>query len=309
MANNAIINNDGKKIALYRTYTKNTDLSSNTYLAPSVFKVGINGITPNIDNKDLSTIIPISNGTVNDDGTNTLTGSGDGINSTDNTTTYKIGAGLTDDTAQNLISTGTGHSIKNWKIDNLSTSGNNISGTGPFAFWFYIKDASTLAKFNSGTGLKAKFGTDSSNYYYKDILTSNLSTGWNWITSGSGDVEDLPVIGTGSGTSQYFEIEILTTATGDNFAEGDIVYDLLRQWGSGDLVKDLSTGYPTFDYNNLEMTTRGYLNVLEGNGFLIDNTSLHNEDSTPLMSDEAKIDSQSKTETEEIIFLHKNRII
>ena len=102
--------------------------ASPTFTAPTVFKVGQDQSTPLVTATDLTNAVPISNGTVNDNGDNTLTGSSGGDNSTDNTTTFKPGAGVSVVTSQNLIANNT-NATKIWTISNLASLGTNITGT------------------------------------------------------------------------------------------------------------------------------------------------------------------------------------
>ena len=68
----SIINDYGKKVFLYRRYTENGDLSATQYLPDTRFKVGIDNTDPSVTNDDLDLAIPISDGTTNDDGSNTF---------------------------------------------------------------------------------------------------------------------------------------------------------------------------------------------------------------------------------------------
>ena len=68
MANGSIITDSGKKIILNRSYKASPD-----YTVPTKFKLGISNGTPNVGDTDLDDTIPITNGTVNDDGDNALT--------------------------------------------------------------------------------------------------------------------------------------------------------------------------------------------------------------------------------------------
>ena len=305
----SLITTNGKSIMLYRTYTANGSLSSTLYLTPSKFKMGISSGTVAVEDTDLDIAIPLSNGTVNDNGDNTLTGSDGGDNSTDNTTTYKEGAGLTDATSQNLIANGTDVN-KIWTIANLAALGTNIIGTQPFGLWFYIKDATTLAKFvTTGNALLLKFGSDAANHYTKPYTAADLSVGWNWLTSGTTNVEDLTESGTVTGNIDTFLIAIDTNNAADTFVAGDVIYDLLRQWQLSDLIKSFQSGYPTFDYVNNEVEIRCYLNSLEANGFTVDSLGIFNEDTSPLMAGADDFTDESKSSTDEFIFIIKDRII
>ena len=308
MSNASIITTKGRNISLYRTYTPTASLSATTYLPVTQMKIGIDNGTPNIADTDLDLVVPIENGTVCDDGSNTFTGSSGGDNSTDNTTTYKEGAGVTDVTAQNLIANDTNAS-KIWTIGDLASAGTNCDATKYIGLWFYIKDATALAKFaTSGTCLEFRIGADSTtNYYSKTYETGDLSTGWNWL-GGTGLLSTWTENGT-PGTLNDFQIRITTNNATDTFVAGDVVFDLLRQWEYSDTVIDIETAYPTFDYTNNEVTIQAKINTLKANGFDINGLAWVNEDSSPLMADEDTFTSESKSSTDELIFETRNRIL
>jgi len=298
MANGSLTTRQQKKGLMYRGYTSSP--TDTQYDPPTKFTIGINGTTPSENNTDLVEAIPISDGTVNDNGSTNLTGSSGGDNSTDNTTTYKEGAGESDNTAQNLIANDT-NATKIWTIAALST---NITATQPVGLWIYIKDATALAKFVS---LEIKLGSDSSNYYSLSKTAAQLSTGWNWVNSGSTNVEDLTETGTVSGDIDTFIIEIVTNNATDEFVAGDVVYDLLRQWEDSDLLKLFNTGYPSLNLTNLEVSMKCTLLSNEGNGFLVDSIGTKNVDG--YLMDIHVQDDESKSSTDEFIYTIKNRMI
>jgi hypothetical protein len=272
----------------------------------SRFQVGIGKTTPTISDTALEIAVPISDGTVNDDGSNTLTGSSGGDNSTNNTTTFKPGAGTTDVTAQNLIANSS-NVTKIWTISNLATLGTNISGTQPFGLWFYILDATTLAKFlTSGTALEIKLGSDSSNYYSLTKTASDLSVGWNWITSNTVNVNTLTETGTVTGNIDTFIIEVTTNNATDTFIAGDVVYDLLRQWQTSDLFKIMESGFPSYNSSTKEISSRMVLTLSEANGFPLTEILVENTNNTGWSRD--TFTSFSKSISEELRFLNKDRI-
>jgi len=300
-----LLNKNMRRILIYRGYTENGDLSSTLYTAPSQFKVGIEqGATSETDS-DLDVPIPIDNGTVLDEGDNTMTGSNGGSNTTDNTTTYKEGAGVFDDTAQNLI-TNTSSISKVWDLT-LTTAFANSSQ--PFAAWIYIKDQTTLDYFATSTCVRIGIGSDTSNYYYKTWDKADLAVGWNWLNSGTTALGSLSSVGTPTGDLDTLRIIITTNNATDSWSSGDVIYDLLRQWESADLFKDFQTGYPTFDYSLVEVTTRCYINSLEANGFLLDVIGHYNKDTTPLLTGEDTYDDQSKSRGDEFAFVAVDRVI
>ncbi len=304
MANGSIITNSGRKIIINRSYKATPD-----YTVPSEGKVGISNTTPNIADTDLDVPIPISNGTVNDNGDNTLTGSSGGDNSTDNTTTFKPGAGLSDDTSQNLIANNT-NATKIWTIANLAALGTNMTAAEPASLWLYILDATALAKFlSAGTAIEVKWGSDAANYYSKTWTAAELATGWNYLTTGTTNVEDLTETGTVVGNIDTFIIEITTNNATDTFVAGDVLYDLLRQWAASDLTKAYATGFPTIDEVNFEAQARVEILSTQANGFDVNGFGLFNTDTTVLMHSEDTFTAESKSDTDQFTFIAVDRLI
>ena len=281
--------------------------ASPTFTAPTVFKVGQDQSTPLVTATDLTNAVPISNGTVNDNGDNTLTGSSGGDNSTDNTTTFKPGAGVSDVTSQNLIANNT-NATKIWTISNLASLGTNITGTSRASIWLYINDSADLAKFkSSGTAIELKLGSDSSNYFSKTWTRSLLAVGWNWLNTGTTAVNALTETGTVSGNIDTFIIEITTNNGTDTFSAADVLYDLLRTWIAGDLTKAVTS--TTIDNTALTVQIRSDLSSTEANGFVIDSHGNFNTDSTALLEGLEDFDDESKTDTDEFIFTTQNQFV
>lgn len=295
--------NSGIEIVLDRTY------GTPTLGIPNVVKIGQNQTDPNELDTDLTEAIPITNGTVNDSGENILTGSSGGDNSTDNTTTFKPGAGLSDDTSQNLIANDT-NVTKIWTISNLASLGVNITPTQPFGLWFFILDQTTLDKFLiSGTTLEIKLGSDSSNYFSLTKEVSNLSIGFNWITSNTTNVEDLNETGTVGSPIDTFIIEVTTNNATDEFIVGDVIYDLLRQWAISDLLKSEDSGYPLVDTVARTVSHRATISSIEANGFLINGFGTFNQDTVPKIEGLDSFDEESKSDSDQFIYTAKNKIV
>lgn len=304
MTANSIITTKGKNIALYRAYTETGDLSATVRLSPTKLKVGINNTTALISDTDLAYAIPIEDGTTNDDGSNTMTGSSGGDNSTDNTDTFKQGGGNSDVTAQNLIANNTA-TTKIWTIADLASAGSDVTATSFGALWIYIKDATALAKIVS---VEWKVGSDASNYYSLTTVVANLAVGWNWLPSVVA-VNALTETGTVTGAIDTFIIEIVTNNSTDTFVAGDIVYDLLRTWVASDLLSSLVSGYPMFDYSNNQVANRFRLTTVKANGFDLNGAGFFNEDTSPLLFSEDTHSADSKTDTDEFVYILKDRIL
>lgn len=307
MANGSILVNNGKKILINRAYKATPD-----YTVPSRFRVGISNGTPSVADTDLDVSIPIENGTVLDDGDNQLTGSSGADNSTDNATTYKEGAGVSDNKSQNLLADNAGTNVlKIWSIADLSANGAKATAAEAFGLWLYIKDATEYAKLKaSGTAVEIKIGTDSSNYYSKTWTKADLAAGWNWLTSGTTVTNGLTETGTATdGDLKYFAIEVTTVNAGDEFAAGELLYDLLREWTVAERSKTYETNYPTIDETNFEMETRCLLTSVHANGFDINGLALINTDGTILMHSEDTFTAESKSDTDQFTFIIKDRLI
>jgi hypothetical protein len=296
---------DGAKIYLYRANTQNANLSATEYLPESQFGVGVNEVTPLISAASLTQNVPIYNGTINDTGANTLTGSSGGEDSTANTTTFKPGASSNDNTAQNLI-TNTSNTEKIWVISNLATAGTSVNRDHYCGLWLYFKNDS-LDYLTTTTAVKIRLGSDSSNYYFKNYDKSFFVNGWNWLDLGK--VSDLDITGSPTATLSYFYININTNNASDSWSEGDVIYDLLRSWTDSDLYKDYTATYPLIDLNNLEVTKQGYLTSLEAVGFNINGYGDYNQDSSRKLGSKVKMTTRSKADTDEFIFINKDRII
>jgi hypothetical protein len=308
MANGSIITNSGKKIIINRAYKSSPD-----YTVPSRFRIGISNGTPALADTDLDISVPIEDGTVCDDGSNTFTGSSGADNSTNNTTTFKQGAGQSDVTSQNLIADGAGTNVlKIWTIASLSA---NKTAAEPFGFWLYIKDATEYAKLKaSGVALTVKFRTngDGATLFYKYERTkAQLAAGWNWVTSGTTltSALDQGAGGAPSGVLDEFVLEVETVNAGDEFAAGELLFDLLREWTVAERSKIYVTSYPTVDETNFETETRCFLTSVQANGFDINGFCLINTDGTILMHSEDVFTAESKSDTDQFTFIVKDRLI
>jgi len=315
MSNGSIITNSGRKIILNRSYKSSPD-----YTVVSKFKCGISNSTPSIGDTDLTIAVPITDGTVIEEGDTNMTGgtpsydsvADGGSNSTNNTSTYKEGAGETDATAQNLITDtlGTG-AQKSWLLNPLTA--NFVAGQ-PFGFWLYIKDTTAYAKFkSSGTALQLRIRTNGDGttlYYYYNRTKAQLAVGWNWVTSNTVNVNALSTGAGGapSGVLNEFVILITTENASDEFVAGDVVYDLMRTWATTDLVKDFVSGYPTFDETNMETQYRCLLSTVNANGFNINSIGIVNTDGTVLMHSIDVFTVESKSSTDQFTFIIKDRI-
>jgi hypothetical protein len=77
----------------------------------------------------------------------------------------------------------------------------------------------------------------------------------------------------------------------------------------GVTTKTFVSGYPSINNTNLEVTTRAHLTSLEANGNDLNALGIFNQDSTPLMLSMDKFENESKSDTDEFMFVVKDRVI
>jgi len=246
------------------------------YKRPSYYRFGSGNVQLTESDTDLGTVIPVEDGVVNDDGSNTMTGRVGGSNSTDNTTTYKSGGGVSDVTAQNLIKNSSSTNGA-WYISNLASAGVNVDISKYGGVNLYVKDQTTLDYFkSSGDCFELRFGSDVSNYYKKGFVVSDLSIGWNWVTDNT-IINTWTEVGTVAATVDYYEIIIYTNNASDVWNSGDVIADLCRTWDHDDTKKSIKTGYPLVNESEVYAEVQCRLEKTEAVGFLITSYALYNE--------------------------------
>jgi hypothetical protein len=311
MATGGVITTTGKNVMLNRTYKAVPD-----YTIPSVFSVGLGLTTPVAADTAIEIRVPITDGTTNDDGSNTgnLVGSAGGTTSTDNITTFKQGGGNSDATAQNLLANGSSVS-KTWTIANLAAAGAVMTLTEPFGVWIYMDETACYDLLAAaGTVFDIRFRTngDGATLYYQYVRTkAQLAAGWNWVTSGTTIMTGLTVGGGGapSGVLDEVVLIITTAAAGTTFTAGECVWDLLRGWAASDLINTFASGYPTFDEVNQKVTTRTVLTSIQANGFNLSEFGLFNTDGTPKIISHDVYTAESKSDTDEFIFIVEDELV
>lgn len=302
MTSVSVKTNNGRKVILHRSYTVTPETA--TYLTPTKFQMGVENSTPSITTTSLDYPIPIADGTVNDAAMYPWTGSLGGDNTTANTSVYKEGAGVLDNTAQNLLTSG-GSLTKQWTKSTLSA---NVVTTQYFSQWLYIKDATALAKFSTTTTpIEIRLGSSSSVYYYFYVPLSYLATGWNLLTTNKTLVSALSVSGS-PGALSRIDIVIKTNNAADAFIAGDVVYDLSRQWTEADTKVVYDVDYPVLDYTNLEATRKITINSAQANGYPINVIGTYNTDTTPLLTDIHTITESVKGTSDEFQYFIVDRI-
>jgi len=286
MTNNLNMTKDGMKILLDLTFGN----TATTYTNPANFSVSIDTVDVTFSDTALTTRVPIQ-GAELVDACNAITGWTTTGTVTVNATTYKPDG--TTDGSLNLTKTDT--STATVYASKTTTS---VDGTSKnFLVWFYIKDATALAKLkSSGTSFELRFGSDSSNYYYYTATTATLVVGWQYIS--------IAIPGGFTGTTSspsisaldYTYVAYITEAATATTSAGDFIFDAIRVASADDYIKAFDS--VTIDESDSSVTTVSKLSVTEANGFLLNGIAHYNTDSTALMSLKGKYTATSKGTTD-----------
>lgn len=273
-------------------------LTAGTYTQLSKFKVGNNNTTPSTTDTDLAHAIPIT-GTeqVDDCETADWADSADMTTSL-NSTTYKQGSnGL------NLIKDGTASAT-------ASTSKTTTSldfTSKELSVWFYVVDSAALAKLATTSCLEIRFGSDSSNYYSWLKDNSDLTTGWNLVdgltSSNANSTTGTPVLA----AMDYSYLGLTATGTAIVWSAGDMVMDDWKLVSSDDILKIYESGYPLINVTTKEIIYRMLLSSTEANGYNLKEMGLFNTDSPPTIWNRDIFTSISKSDTEEVRVIIKDR--
>ncbi len=292
MGNGSLHTNLGKNIVIGLAY------GVGSYSVPSKFKVGILNDTPLVTDTDLDVPVPITGTEAVDD-----CGTADWADSADmttalNSTTFKEGTkslNLTKDAATSATVS----------CDKTTTSRDFTSKT--LFVWLYIKNATAYAKLATTDCLTLRFGSDNANYYIYTRDKADLAVGWNLIyfTSATADGDQgTPTIA----ACDYSYLALKATAAAITWSAGDFIMDDWKLASADDFTKTFMTSYPTLDTTNHEIELRCQLLTTEANGHDLNGFALFNTDAPDLMSEEDTHTAESKSDTDEFIYIVRNRI-
>lgn len=262
------------------------------------FKIGIGTTTASETDTDLVHAIPIS-GTEAVDSCDVAdwTDSAD-MTTTLNSTTFKEGVGslnLTKDAGASA------------DANTYKTTTSRDFTSKELSIWIYIIDAAALAKLATSDCLTIRFGSDNSNYYYWTKDAADLAVGWNLIdglTSATATETGSPVIA----ACDYTLVQLTATGAAIVWTEGDFIMDDIKVISADDyLTAEVST-YPTVSTTTLEETHRVYISSTSANGYLLTEMGVFNTDGTPLLSIRGTFSSLSKSNTDELIIVVKNKL-
>jgi len=289
-----LIVNNGKKIMLDRSWNP-----SPTRTAPTTFKVGTGTTAVVVTDTDLEHEIPVgATETVDDcEATTGWTDSADCTLSV-NSSVYKVGSGSLNVTKDGTSGTDCSTYKTTTSIDFTSKE---------LAIWIYIVDTTTLNLLAVSNCLTIRFGSDSSNYYYWQKDKADLAVGWNYIeglTTATASTTGSPTVT----ACDYTYVGFTSVASGSTWSAGDLIMDDIKVISSDDYTATYEAGYPSIDYDILQVTVRTRVSSTKANGYAISEVGLFNTDGTPLMESRDTMTPVSKSSSDELIFVIKETL-
>ena len=296
MVNNTIITNNGRKIMINRISKDTPD-----YSIPANMRAGINQEDVEKIQTALTEDIPLKGLETGDD-CDAITGwSANGTNTISLNTTngeFKEGTGCL-----NIIKSDTS------SVDiEASKTITSLDFTDKKIWcWVYLDETDVYDELETTGAITLRYGSDSSNYYYKTFNKSDLIAGWNplyfSVPSATGTT------GTPTITAcDYFYIKLTTTDATDVWVEKKVRLDYIRLASNDDYILTNMTGYPSVDETNHEVSRKYHLPTTSGNGFFINGFSVENTDSTILTHSLTKFGGDSKSNTDEWMIIVKDKI-
>ena len=263
------------------------------------FKIGIGTTAASQGDTDLENSVPFT-GTeqVDDCETADWADSAD-MTSSLNTTYFKEG-----DKSLNLTKDGV--ASVNANVDKTTTSLNFTDKE--LSIWLKIEDSATLTKLETTDAVTIRFGSDSSNYYQWTKDSTDLAVGWNLINGLTVSSAD-STIGTPVLTAMdYSFIQLTATGAAIVWSAGNILMDDWKIISAGDYISDEVTSYPTPTLATLEETHRLYIPSTQANSYNLSEVAIVNTDTTRLMSTRGTFTKFSKSLTDELIVVIKNKL-
>lgn len=268
------------------------------YLAPTVFKVGVDQTTALKTDTDLDHPVAIS-GTESVDDCEATTGWNDSsdMTLTVNTTTFKEGAG-----SLSLEKDGTGSA----SASTSKTTTSRDFTSKEFHIWIYVNTQATLDKFATTDCLTIRFGSGASDYSEWTKDKSFFSTGWNLVDGFTTTNRDSETGTHDLANSDFTFIQLTATSSGDTWAADEVLMDDIKLISADDYTKTFTAGYPIIDESTKNVNIRAELSSVEANGYLINGFGIFNTDSTEKMESIDDFTAESKTTTDNFIFTIKN---
>ena len=257
---------------------------------PTKISIGIDTTSPLVSNTSLGKKIPI-NSTEEIDNFETA----DWVDGTDtesalNSALFKIGS-------NSLSVAKTGTTGTTMSINKATTSADFTDKD--LWVWVYLEDKTDLV--SSGTALSIKFGSDSSNYYNKEIDITDLSNGWNAITFDSSVTSvGSPVITAIDYTEFIFNFDDAS----DTIVADRVLIDDLKLADSDSYYKEFDVNYPQVDEVSSEVEVQTTLTTTDAVGYPLTETGILTNDNDLLVHSVSFADNKTNKE----IFIEVNRI-
>jgi hypothetical protein len=291
MTGSALVTNDGMKILLERGLS-----ASPTRTPPSQIKGSEDTTAPAITDTDLPDPVPLKGEEVVDEFEVTTGWTATGTNTiVVNTAIFQRGTA-----ALSLVK-----SDVTTKALSMSKTVTSLNFTSKTAYGFFNASAAALlvldatpATFNATVVIR--YGSDSSNYYEKQVDFADIVEGRN-VFFFSSATADATVGSPSLAAMDYLFCGYETTNNADVLADGDMVFDEVFIVSSDDYFKGQSAGYPKFNYTSFTGEVRARLTTTQAVGFLFSRFGHFNTDSPELQATSAIVDPISKSDTEEII--------
>ena len=257
---------------------------------PTKISIGIDTTSPLVSNTSLGKKIPINSTEEIDDFETADWVDGTDTESALNSALFKMGSNSL--SVYKTGTTGTTMSI------NKATTSADFTDKDLWV-WVYLEDKTDLV--SSGTALSIKFGSDSSNYYNKEIDITDLSNGWNAITFDSSVTSvGSPVITAIDYTEFIFNFD----DSSDTIVADRVLIDDLKLADSDSYYKEFDINYPQVDEVSSEVEVQTTLTTTDAVGYPLTETGiLTNDNDLPVHSV-----SFADNKTNKEIFIEVNRI-
>lgn len=260
--------------------------ASPTYGIPARIKVGIGDETPSVTATDLATPAPITYTAVDDcNATTGWSATTDGSVAL-NTTSGEFIEGTG---GLNLVKSGTTQTSVTFS--KTTTSRNFTSQT--LWSWLYI-NSTTYALLGAGTAVEIRFGSDSSNYYYKQYTAAALASGVNWLYFTSATATG--TTGTPTITAcDYYAVIITVNATSVTYTSNSVRLDHLQIAGATDYYMDLDSA-PAVDLTGDKVTSQATMNLVKAIGQNLNNAMIQDSSGNAYTFDQFTTDNKTKDE-------------
>lgn len=266
--------------------------------APSYIELGRGSQTPSVTSTSITTPVPITYTAVDDcnatTGWSATTDGSVALNTTSGE--YIEGTGCLNLVKSGTTATSVTYSKTTTSVDFTSKQ---------FWAWLYITALSDLVA--SGTAVEVRFGSDSSNYYYKRYTAADLAAGTNWLYFSSATATGT----TGSpsiSACDYTAIVLTVDAAGDTFTGNRIRLDHVQVSTAAQRQNSHDAGYPSTSSSANKVQSANTIDILEAIGQNITNSGWYGSTGELLGIDSFTSDQKTQEEqwqfVEDVLFVN-----